>query len=208
MLVSDDEGPMSKEPMSCPSDWEGRYQADDTPWNLGRASPHLEALIVSIAETGLRVLVPGAGHGHDAVAWARAGHVVTALDIAPSAVDAGREVMEAAGVSFDWLLGDLLALPEDFLGAFDLVWEQTCLCALPPERRSDYARAVASVLRPGGMFRALLWEHGKDGGPPWSLTGDIARDVLGEHFEIEAVEPVPDWIDVRWNEFVVTGRRL
>jgi SAM-dependent methyltransferase len=199
---------MSKKPMRCKSDWDGRYQAGDTPWNLGKAPPHLEALVASLAEPALRVFVPGAGHGHDAVAWARAGHAVTALDIAPGAIAAAREVMAAEGVTFDAVLGDLFALPEDFAGAFDIVWEQTCLCALPPERRGDYARAVASVLRPGGRFHAVLWEHGKEGGPPWSLTEDVAREVLEPGFEIDAIERIPDWGTQRWNEFTVRAARL
>jgi SAM-dependent methyltransferase len=194
---------MSREPPACRSDWEGRYRAGDAPWDLGRAPPCLEALVDALAGPRLRVFVPGAGRGHDARCWARAGHAVTALDIAPTAVAQGRVL---TGDLVTWIVGDLFALPRAMHGAFDVVWEQTCLCALPPERRADYARAVASVLRPGGVFHGVLWEHGKEGGPPWSITMDVARDVLGGALEIERMERIPDWSEQRWNEFTVRAR--
>ena len=195
---------MSREPMRCRSDWEGRYRADDAPWDLGRAPPSLEQLVASIEDRALRVFVPGAGRGHDALCWARAGHPVTALDLAPTAVEQGRAL---TGEPVAWVLGDLFALPPALRGAFDIVWEQTCLCALPPDRRFDYALAVASVLRPGGTFHGVLWEHGKEGGPPWSITEEIARDALGGAFEIERIERIPDWSKQRWNEFMIQARR-
>ncbi len=192
-----------KKPPVCRSDWEGRYLTDDTPWNLGAAPPHLVALVERIADPSLSVFVPGAGHGHDAHAWARAGHAVTALDIAPSAVEAGRAL---TGDAVTWVEADLFALPSELEGAFDIVWEQTCLCALPSERRPEYAQAIASVLRPGGVLHAVLWEHGAEGGPPWNLTEAIAREVLEPRFEIAKVERIPDWGEQRWNEFTVEAR--
>jgi len=198
---------MSGPPTRGRTDWEGHYKAGDAPWDLGRAPPCLEELVASIGEPGLRVFVPGAGRGHDAVCWARAGHAVTALDIAPTAVAEGRAVARAAGVEIDWVLGDLFALPADLEGAFDVVWEQTCLCALAPEQRAAYARAVARVLPPQGLLHGVLWEHGKEGGPPWNLTGRDAREVLDGAFEVLALQRIPDWSPQRWNEFTVRARR-
>ncbi len=193
--------------MTCGGGWEDRYQAGDAPWDLGAAPPHLQALVDGLDAAALQVFIPGAGRGHDAVPWARAGHEVTALDIAPTAIAEGQAILAAQGVDITWVVGDLFDLPEAFEGAFDVVWEQTCFCAIHPDQRPAYAEAVANVLRPGGVLHGVLWQHGKDGGPPWNLTPDIARDIFGGLFEIESLEPIPDWGEARWNEFGLRARK-
>ena len=42
-------------------------------------------------------------------------------------------------------------------GSFDVLFEHTCLCAIPPERRADYARAAATALRDGGLLLAVFF---------------------------------------------------
>ena len=198
---------MSDTPRPRPTDWEARWQAGDAPWDLGRAPPALEALAAS-CPAPLRVFVPGAGRGHDAVAWARHGHGVTALDIAPTAVAEGRALAAEAGVEIEWLCGDLFDLPGHLHRQYDVVWEQTCFCAIEPARRPDYVAAVASLLGEGGTLRALLWNHGKGGGPPFDVAPEHARSALAAHFLVQRIDEVARWTAVRWDEFLVTAEVL
>jgi hypothetical protein len=46
------------------------------------------------------------------------------------------------------------------------------------------------MLRPGGTLYALLWNHGREGGPPYDLPETVARTLFREHFEVAAVERV------------------
>lgn len=185
--------------------WEGRYQQGDTPWDLGAPPPALVTVIA--AETPpLRVIVPGAGFGHDAIAWAQAGHHVTLVDIAPTAITGARRLAQAAGVELTLLEADIFALP-DADGAFDLVWEQTCFCAIGLEQRSAYAQQAARWLAPGGRMIALLWNHGAEGGPPFDVTPEDARAAFAPHFDIESLEPVVESAPQRWNEFLARMRR-
>ncbi len=192
-----------------PHDWEGRYRSGDTPWDLGGPPPVLlQVLERHPARTRvLRVLVPGAGTGHDAIAWARAGHRVVAIDIAPAAVARARENVRRAGVSVEVLLADLFALPARLAGAFDVVWEQTCFCAIPPERRPEYVDAMASVLRPGGSFHGLFWNHGRPGGPPYDVTVGEVRASFAPRFVEVSVEPVVESVPTRRHEFLAVYRR-
>lgn len=171
--------------------WNARYAEGSDRWTLDDAPPVLEHLIAELRERR-RVLVPGAGHGHDAFAWTRAGHQVVALDFAPLAVESMRRRMRESGVGFDALEADVTAPPVELRGAIDLVWEQTCLCALPPDARRPYLEAMATLLRPHGTMIALLWNHGGEGGPPYDMPPVLVERLVTGLFSIrkrERVEP-------------------
>jgi SAM-dependent methyltransferase len=65
---------------------------------------------------------------------------------------------------------DLFALPRSWDGTFDLVFEQTCFCAVNPARRDDYVRAVHRALRPGGLLLGLFFHFRGEEGPPFGTT--------------------------------------
>lgn len=175
----------------APTDWEGRYRAGDTPWDLGAEPPILRAELARLGPgRGRRALVPGAGHGHDALALARAGWQVTAVDIAPSPCARLRARVQQEGLPVEVLEADLLALPPALDGRFVLAWEQTCLCALDPAQRERYVAALARVLAPGGLLLALLWNHGNPGGPPHDLPPALVRPLYAPWFEEQALVPV------------------
>lgn len=171
------------------TDWNRRYEENDTPWDKGEAHPVLGEMLDAHALGG-RVLVPGCGTGHDVRALARRGLEVVGLDIAPRAL--ARAQTEPRVANETYLLGDLFALPPDMAGAFDGVFEHTCFCAIDPARRKDYAAAVARVLRPGGRLLAVFFANPDNGGvgPPFGCTrqeldGLLAGDfrLLEEHME-------------------------
>ena len=108
-----DDCPKNDDVMHAES-WEQRYVEGSTGWDLGGPPPALVDLLASLGGGPRRVLVPGCGNGHDAVAWAKAGHAVVAVDYAPSAVLGTQGNAEAAGVEVDVRQADLFALPEEF----------------------------------------------------------------------------------------------
>lgn len=189
------------------SGWEARYVRGQIPWDLGSAPPCLEELLVSLNGPPLRVLVPGAGYGHDALAWARSGHQVTAIDIAPSAIAGLRARALDAGVRVEALAADLFDLPESMLESFDAVWEQTCFCAIPLEQRAAYVQAMAGALRSGGVLHGLFWDHGMEQGPPWSISEQDVRSAFESAFRLEHVAAVELSAGTRQNEFLTVLRK-
>jgi SAM-dependent methyltransferase len=187
-----------------PAFWEARYQAGLVPWDLGEAPPVLLELVQQL-ERPLRVLCPGAGRGHDAIAWAAAGHDVVAVDIAPTAVSEAATLAADRGVGLELLQADVFDLPRDLVGSFGVVWEQTCLCSLDPARRTEYVDVVWRMLRPRGRLWALLWNHGEGGGPPWDLSPALARGIFSPRFEILEVERVTT--GTRQDEFLLQAVR-
>jgi SAM-dependent methyltransferase len=185
-----------------PGQWNARYaEGRDSFWDLGRAPPILDRLIAT-QTTRRRVLVPGAGHGHDAVAWARAGHGVVSFDFAPLAVESLRRRAREQGVEVDVREVDVLAPPAELRGQFDLVWEQTCLCALDPEQRRPYLQAMAQLLGPGGRMVALLWNHGNEGGPPWDMNPVLVESLVVGLFTIDRRERVTASVSAREPEWL------
>jgi len=147
-------------------DWEALYQQGDTGWDRGTISPALQYwLDRGDLKAGQRILIPGCGRGYEVIALAKLGFDVTALDLAPSAIDAVKHGLQEAGVSATLVCSDLFDYqPKQH---FDAIYEQTCLCALPVERRKDYEQCLFEWLKPKGVLCLSMMQTGEQGGPPF-----------------------------------------
>jgi len=159
-------------PVDRPADWEGMYAAGEDRWDLGGPSPPLVAAL-GRGEAGPpgRALVPGCGRGHDVRLLAVHGFDALGVDFAAAPIREARALAAAVGsrgARFE--RRDLFALPRSFDGTFDLVFEQTCFCAVNPARRDDYVRAVHRVLKPGGLLLGLFFHIRSEEGPPFGTT--------------------------------------
>ena len=185
--------------------WNQRYVEGSTNWDLKAPAVALTQLLASLPRGNKRVFVPGAGYGHDAIAWAEAGHDVVAADFAPLAVQGLRERATQRGITLSAIEADLFALPPELDASFDLIWEQTCLCAIDPARRPEYVQAMQRVLKPGGTLYALLWNHQRQGGPPHDLPRVLSHALFAAHFDIASVDTVHG--SPRPGEYLMTLRR-
>ncbi len=162
--------------------WQQRFESNETPWDRGAPSPHLSALLESgrlSSDPGrpCRILVPGCGSGHEVELLAVRGFRVVALDYAPAAVErtqarlerlmespAGARVMCAEVVQADVLEWTAPA-------PFDVVYEQTCLCALHPDHWARYCSQLHSWLRADGVLHALFMQVSRPQLPPGEIAG-------------------------------------
>lgn len=191
------------------TDWEFRYQEQDTPWDKGSASPPLLEWLAVKTLSG-RVFVPGCGLGHDVRAIASVGAEVVGLDLAPSAVAlAGK--FPAVGLE-TYVEGDLFCLPDDWLGSFDWAFEHTCFCAIDPSLRSNYVRAIHAALKPAGRLLAVFymdpgprdWE-----GPPFGSELTTLKALFSSHFRwVDAVVPRASYREREGRELVVELERI
>jgi len=102
------------------------------------------------AET--RVLDVAAGTGNASIPAAQRGGRVTASDLTPELLEAGRR--RARGVELEWKEGDAERLPfedEDF----DVV--MSCIGAMFAPHHQDVADEVVRVCRPGGTIGFVNW---------------------------------------------------
>jgi len=153
-----------------PEFWEEIYQHGRAGWDLRGPTPVFQRLLQSGEFTPGWMIVICAGRGHDAREFARHGFRVDAVEFAADAADAMR-AMNDAQASVLIYQTDMFQLPGDLNGQYDYVLEYTCLCAIDPARRSEYADLVTRLLKPGGIYIDLAFplDH-HAGGPPFAVS--------------------------------------
>lgn len=194
--------------------WQQRFEAQNLPWDRGEPGPQLQHWLANgLIRPGDRVAVPGCGSGHEVLALARAGVHVIGLDYAPAAVAQARQRLLDAGMALTLrppsassqpgpgspaddshatpASSHLICIEEaDVLlwqppAPLDVVYEQTCFCALHPDRWAAYARQLQRWLRPGGKLLLLAMQcqrpgaaEGRIEGPPYHMDIHMVRSHL------------------------------
>jgi hypothetical protein len=156
--------------VNSPRKWEIDYERGSDGWDLGGPTPAFKRLAASGRFRPGKMIVLGAGRGHDAREFARHGFRVTAVDFSAYAVREMRRLADPAA-PIEILRHDIFALPSTLDGTFDYVLEYTCFCAIDPRRRGEYADLVAHLLKPGGAYIDLAFPLGTHaGGPPFAVS--------------------------------------
>lgn len=190
--------------------WNSRYAAGQTPWDFGGVPAATKEFLRRRPKGGNRVLIPGCGYGHEIKAFANAGYDVTAIDLAPAAVERARDLAGPA-LAKQIITGDFFR--HDF-GAlkFDLVYERTFLCSLHPDQRSAYRNRVAELLRYRGTLLGLFYYQTPDltAGPPYGFAWGTADELFARHFLLGKDIPVTDSLPLfagreRWQEWIRTS---
>jgi SAM-dependent methyltransferase len=143
------------------------------PWDYCSPRPQLVewAEARTPASGGREALVVGCGYGADAEFLASLGFRVTAFDFAPTAIAAARRKYPGSEVSY--VVADVLDLPREWLGRFDLVVESLTVQSMPPEEHPVAAQNIAALVAPEGTLLVLATtrdESSEVNGPPWPLT--------------------------------------
>ncbi|OKH16895.1 methyltransferase domain-containing protein [[Limnothrix rosea] IAM M-220] len=178
--------------------WETKYRSAEFRWDLGEATPPLvEFFGRPIAPSAGKIIALGAGRGHDAVFLAQQGLMVTAVDFAPSAIAATQKLAQAKNVNLTTLEQDIFTLEKSYKNQFDYVFEHTCFCAIPPERRHDYVQLVATLLKPAGTFYGVFFTHGRAGGPPFGTTPTEIEQLFSPYFTVKTLTAVTNSVPSR-----------
>ena len=182
--------------------WDKRWQTNVIPFDKGAphgAFTHFlkdagQGDVPDIPRTG-KALVPGCGRGYDVHALSLLGLETTGIEVSPKAVEeankwiqaqpeqpkegAGSGVVEL-GDFFKWKEG------EGDEGKYDVFYDYTFLCALPPTLRSSWASTYARLARPGSILITLqfpLNDPDLTKGPPFSLSEELYVDLLQNEWE-------------------------
>lgn len=186
-------------------DWNERYQTGETPWEKGEPHPELPFLLSRyrrLVEEAGQVLVPGCGVGHDAnlIADLCNGKVV-GLDVAEEAIELAGARYSKKSLSF--VVGDLFG----WEGSYDLVFEHTCFCAIPVERRNDYVATMGKLIPEGGHLLGIFFlnpDHEGEEGPPFGVTIEELEEFFGSQFELLWLKQPSQTFEARQGE----GREL
>ena len=116
---------------------------------------------------GVRVLDVAAGTGNASLPAARAGAEVTASDLTPELLEAGRARAEQEGLELEWAEADAERLP--FADAsYDVVMSSIGVMFAP--HHQEAADELVRVCRPGGRIALLCWT-------PEGMLGELFRTI-------------------------------
>lgn len=144
--------------------WEKRHQVQDTPWHIGEVSMPIKTYIDQIENKNISILIPGAGHPHEAAYLAENGfNDITICDISPTAIEhIKNNLSRFTGIKY--VCDDFFSID----GQFDLILEQTFFCALDPSLRNRYVDKMYSLLKINGTLGGVLFASEFDKiGPPF-----------------------------------------
>ncbi len=153
-------------PRRSPEEWDRVYREakpGDLDWDLGGPDPELVRLVDEGKIDAGRSIDLGCGPAHDAVFLRSRGFNVTAIDIAPAAIEMARSNARKVGVEgIEWRVGDVLGIADPH-GTYTFANDQGCFHGLAPEDRARYAAVLRRVLLPG---MNLLLRVRSDQDPP------------------------------------------
>lgn len=176
--------------------WEKAWREGRTGWDAGASPPVLHELLAERTLPEGRALVPGCGAGWDVFTLAEAGRDVTGLDLAPTAATRFERLRVERGVDPSRArieVGDFFAHAPD--APYDVIWDYTFLCALPPAMRPDWEQKMRTLVAPSGTLATLIFPAqpepliGPDQ-PPFPLMPEHVEGLLAEHWEKLELRPV------------------
>jgi len=158
--------------------WQTFYQESKTGWERCETHP---ALIGWLEDGTLQppcwIVLPGCGRGSEPLELAKRGFQVSAIDFAETAVEFQSQKLKEFGAMASVSSQDIFTYkPTE---PFDVVYEQTCLCAIHPDRRRDCEQSIFRCLKPGGLLLALFMQtKGGSDGPPFHCSLDDMRSLF------------------------------
>ena len=176
--------------------WNETWQshAGRAPWLTPDAG--VMKAILSLAARGevVKAADIGCGVGRHALAMARAGFTVTALDASPVGLEECRRQAEAEGLAIQTLEGRMNALPFadaslDYLLSFNVIYHGDAKVV-----RETFAE-IARVLKPGGLFQGTMLSKrnggygiGREVAENTFVQDDATDDKIHPHFYCNAPE--------------------
>ncbi|MGY0007371.1 class I SAM-dependent methyltransferase [Micromonospora sp. I033] len=164
------------------------------PWDIGGPQPALAAVLDG-GVRGPKVLDIGCGAGDLAVALARRGYQVTAVDISRVAIDQARAKVAGEGLTVHFEVQDAtrLSLPS---APFDSVFDSGLLHSLVRRgggAADEYLAALPGLAAPGATVFVLAVSLADGHG--WGVTEELLRAGFAE----------PDWVGTEVEEIDVAA---
>ena len=178
------------------------------PWADLVPNPHVVEWLDHACPLAGHALDVGTGLGDTAEELARRGFTVVAFDVSPTAIEAARARFPGSPVAYR--VADLLRLPAELSGAFDLVVECYTLQVLPPDARREAIVSLRAAVAAGGVL--LVVARGRDPGDPegempWPLTRADVESIAGDELDLASFEDFVDQEEPPVRRFRAVFRR-
>jgi len=162
-------------------DFEKSYATGDTPWDSGVPSAELMRVLDAGLLPGKTALEIGCGTGTNAIALARRGYRVTAVDLVDLAVRRAREKAKKAGVEIDFRVGDATRM--DLGGPYDVVFDRGVYHGIRVRALPAFLKLLQRVTHKGSRWLCLAGnaKEPTEEGPP-VVSEQEFRSELGPLF--------------------------
>ena len=178
--------------------WKNRWQTGATTWDAGEATTPIrefvDYLVGKNTARSLRILIPGAGSGHEVLYFYRHGfYNITVCDWAEEAIEKLKKQLPDLKES-QWVVADFF----DLKGTFDIIIEQTFFCAIDPSLRPKYAQKCFELLDTEGSIQGVLFNQNFTfQGPPFGGTREEYRSYFEPYFDILSIDECKNSIKPR-----------
>ena len=173
--------------------WQARYEetpAENLPWFHPELDPDFAAALRRLNIKSGSVFDIGCGPGTQAIALARQGFEVTAVDVAPAAIEGARRRATQTGVTIDFTADDILSMDVD--RRFDLILDRGVLhCFADEDRRRRYIARIHGWLNSDGilLLKCFSHEETREEGPPCRFSPDDIRTMFCKGFRVMEISP-------------------
>jgi cyclopropane fatty-acyl-phospholipid synthase-like methyltransferase len=157
------------------------YRFGFKPWDTGIPPPELVAVVEGNEHLPPgKALDLGCGTGTNVIYMLQHGWNATGVDFVPRAINQAKRKASVAGVSPQFLVGDVTRLTELGLGSdSDLLLDLGCLHSIPDERRDAYVKGATAVARPGATMLLFCFVRREPEprrvGPRGVARGEVAQ---------------------------------
>jgi SAM-dependent methyltransferase len=173
--------------------WEEQYKTSTAlPWDIGTPAPELTGTIPGLDLPSKDVLEIGCGTGTNAIWLAQQGYIVTATELAPTALEAARKKASSAKVNINYKLSDICEeLPVD-KESVGFVFDRGVFHVMPVDKRSLFVDRVTQALMPGGFWLCMSGSADEvraegEQGPP-QLSAAVIVNQVEPAFQIYRLE--------------------
>lgn len=174
--------------------WNYRWKHNMTGWDIGYPSPPITNYIDQYKNKDSAILIAGCGNAHEAEYLVKNGfNNITLLDISEIAV----ELLQTKFKNYNQVkvICDNLFLHN---GEYDLIIEQTLFCTFVDEMRYEYAKKMASLLKPNGRLVGVLFNvEFANPGPPFGGNKLEYIPIFDTYFNINIMEECYNSIEPR-----------
>ena len=166
--------------------WDEIYVKASAGWDLKSAAPvFLDLLSNDLLKNKKSLLILGCGYGYDAIAAAKIGFEVTAIDFSESAISFAKKLASEESVNVNFIVKDLFKLGTEYKNKFDIVYDYVIYCAINPGRRKEYAEKISVLIKNTGLFLIILFPiENRDGGPPFAVDPVEAEQFFSQNLEL------------------------
>ena len=181
--------------------WHERWQANLIGFHQDEINTHLQRYWPRLQlAADSRILVPLCGKSLDMLWLLEQGHPVVGVEVSQIAVESFFEENrlspeiheEHYGQRYvverlELLCADFFSLAQADIGSVDAFYDRAALIALTAGQRPRYAAQLTQLLGhgTGGLLVTLEYHQSEMDGPPFSVSGEEARQLFNSAFTLE-----------------------